>query len=86
MEMRALALLRDEERRLGHLVSSLDAMSPLRVLGRGYAIATTDGGRAVRSSEDVRVGDAIHVRVASGRIDVEVTGITPGDPASSRHE
>jgi exodeoxyribonuclease VII large subunit len=61
-------------------------MSPLRVLARGYAIATTDDGRAVRRSEDLRVGDAIHVRLASGHIDAEVTGIAPADPAGSQHE
>ena len=55
----------------------IDALSPLKVLARGYAIATRGDGRAVRSADDVRTGDAIHVRVRDARIDASVTR---GDP------
>jgi exonuclease VII large subunit len=47
-------------------------MSPLQVLARGYAIATTKAGRAVRSGDEVRGGDAIEVRVHAARIEAEV--------------
>ena len=50
-------------------------MSPLKVLGRGYAIATAGDGRAVRSAGDVKVGDALDLRVARGRLSTQVTGI-----------
>jgi exodeoxyribonuclease VII large subunit len=55
-------------------------MSPLKVLGRGYAIATVGEGdqvRAVRSVSDVRPGDALHVRVHDGRVEARVTGAEP---------
>jgi exodeoxyribonuclease VII large subunit len=55
----------------------LDALSPLKVLARGYAIATRGDGRAVRSADDVRTGDAIHVRVRDARIDASVTRVDP---------
>jgi exodeoxyribonuclease VII large subunit len=55
----------------------LDALSPLKVLARGYAIATTDDGRAVRSAGDVRAGDAIHVRVRDARIEARVDRVEP---------
>jgi exodeoxyribonuclease VII large subunit len=57
--------------------SRLDALSPRKVLGRGYAIATRQDGRAVRSAEDVRPGDTIHVRVQDGQVDAQVTGVEP---------
>jgi exodeoxyribonuclease VII large subunit len=57
-------------------VAALDALSPLRVLGRGYAIALRADGRAVRAASDVRVGDAIEVRVAQARISAEVRAVT----------
>jgi exodeoxyribonuclease VII large subunit len=60
---------------LRHASGRLDALSPLKVLARGYAIATRDDGRAVRASVDVRVGDALHVRVQSARIDANVTSV-----------
>ncbi|MGH7437732.1 MAG: exodeoxyribonuclease VII large subunit, partial [Polyangiaceae bacterium] len=56
--------------------SRLDAMSPLKVLARGYAIATVgegEGARAVRSAADVRPGDTLHVRVQDGRVEARVT-------------
>jgi exodeoxyribonuclease VII large subunit len=58
-------------------VARLDALSPLRVLARGYAVATREDGRAVRSVADALPGDVIHVRVSEARIDVTVTAIEP---------
>jgi exodeoxyribonuclease VII large subunit len=51
---------------MGALFARLDAMSPLKVLGRGYAIATTASGRAVRSADEVAAGDRVNVRVSEG--------------------
>jgi exodeoxyribonuclease VII large subunit len=68
------------ERRAGDVhraVVRLDALSPLKVLARGYAIATRDDGRAVRSAADVQAGDAIHLRVRDARIDASVTRVGP---------
>jgi exodeoxyribonuclease VII large subunit len=83
MRARAHALLGEHERRLGELAASLDALSPLKVLGRGYAIATTEAGRAVRRAEDVAVGDALTVRVASGRVHTRVTSTEPDEGAQA---
>ena len=77
METRVRAIVAERERRLGELAAALDAMSPLKVLARGYAIATTSAGRAVRRAEDVGVGDPIDVRVAHGRLAACVTAVFP---------
>jgi exodeoxyribonuclease VII large subunit len=61
--------------RLGIAAASLDALSPLAVLHRGYAIAQRHDGRLLRDTEDVSVGDSINVRVAKGRLTAEVTDI-----------
>jgi exodeoxyribonuclease VII large subunit len=55
----------------------LDALSPLKVLARGYAIATREDGRAVRSAGDVRAGEVLHVRVRDARIDATVVRVDP---------
>jgi exodeoxyribonuclease VII large subunit len=56
---------------LGEVASRLHALSPLNVLGRGYAIATHDG-RALRRASDVAPGDAITLRLHEGRVDATV--------------
>ena len=53
----------------------LDALSPLKVLGRGYAIATREDGRAVRRASDVKPGERISVRVESARIEADVVKV-----------
>jgi exodeoxyribonuclease VII large subunit len=63
--------------RLQRATARLDALSPLKVLARGYAIATRDDGRAVRSGDDVRTGDAIHVRVRDALLDATLVRVEP---------
>ncbi len=46
--------------------SRLDTLSPLAVLGRGYAVCwTADGARILRASTDVDVGDSVRVTLAT---------------------
>jgi exodeoxyribonuclease VII large subunit len=61
--------------RLGLAAASLDALSPLAVLQRGYAIAQSEDGRLLRDTKLVSVGDSIKVRLAAGRITARVEGI-----------
>ena len=56
-------------RRVG---AQLDALSPLRVLERGYAVAQDSRGRAVRSAASLEVGDELSLRFSKGRAEVEV--------------
>jgi exodeoxyribonuclease VII large subunit len=61
----------------------LDGLSPLTILGRGYAIATRADGRALRSAAEVAVGDEIAIRLGRGRIATRVQSVTLGlEPAS----
>jgi exodeoxyribonuclease VII large subunit len=66
--------------RLSECASSLDALSPLTVLARGYAIATRADGRAVRSPTDVARGERLRLRLARGSLSAEVTAIDAADP------
>lgn len=68
-----LALSR-RRKAFGGAVAQLDALSPLAVLGRGYAIATRDG-LPVLSSQEVAPGESVHVRVAHGAFRARVTHI-----------
>jgi len=54
-------------------VARLDALSPLRVLERGYAIALhAPTGRAIHGPDEVHPGDSIRVRVARGEFGAKV--------------
>lgn len=49
-------------------VAKLDAMSPLKVLSRGYAMAQDEKGQVVRSVSQVELGQRIGIRVSDGRL------------------
>lgn len=54
--------------RLGRLAASLDALSPLKVLGRGYAIAKGEDGKIITSQSQVEVGQALELRLREGSL------------------
>jgi len=62
-------------KRFGEAAAKLDALSPLAVLSRGYALATTPEGRILLSAADVSPGDAVVVRLSKGRLRTTVTGL-----------
>jgi len=68
---RELARHRD---RLGGLVRELQAVSPLAVLGRGYAILEDEHDRVVRRASDVAPGQALEARLGEGGIALRVRG------------
>lgn len=53
------------------LCARLDALSPLRVIARGYAVASS-GGKVLTSPSQVEVGDTIDLRLAGGELKCEV--------------
>jgi exodeoxyribonuclease VII large subunit len=71
--------------RLTALVGRLDTLSPLAVLGRGYAIARrVRDGAILRRASEVAAGDTVAVRLAEGEIEARVlapAAATGGGPA-----
>ena len=55
-----------------HLAASLDAMSPLKVLGRGYSVAQREDGRVIKKASDVKSGDKITVRLQKDKLSATV--------------
>ena len=53
-------------------VSKLDAMSPLKVLTRGYSMAQTEAGEVLRSVRQVELGERISVLLSDGRLSATV--------------
>ncbi len=69
------AIFAGKRQTFGALAASLDALSPLKVLGRGYAVAKTADGKIIKSGADVGVGDKIDVDLGSGSLGCTVDDI-----------
>jgi exodeoxyribonuclease VII large subunit len=71
----AMRLQRERNRaRLSRLAAQLDGLSPLAVLGRGYALVRRErDGAIVRGAEQAVIGESIHVRLGRGGLVASVT-------------
>ena len=61
-----------KKRRFVEQTAKLDAMSPLKVLTRGYAMAQTTDGKVLRSVEQVELGERISVCLGDGKLSATV--------------
>ena len=73
---RQLAAKRQSFVKLG---AALDAMSPLRVLSRGYTVSSDREGKVLKSVRELRAGQEISVRFSDGLADCRVESITEGE-------
>lgn len=62
--------------RFSALAAGLDAMSPLKVLGRGYCVASGADGAVVRSVAQLKKGDELTLRLPDGAARCELTEVT----------
>ncbi len=53
-------------------MATLDALSPLGVLTRGYSITQTAEGRVLRDAGNAKPGDKLKIRLERGKLDAEV--------------
>lgn len=58
-------ILNKNEARLSTAAAGLDALSPLKVLSRGYAVAQK-GGKTVKTAAELNTGDSINLKFADG--------------------
>lgn len=70
----AMKMVGARRERLGMRRASLDALSPLKVLNRGYSMILDDRGEVVLSVTRISEGDSVTVRFADGEATVKVTG------------
>ncbi len=64
----AMGRLAEPRARTAGLAASLDAMSPLKVLGRGFALVTDEEGRPLRRASGVPAGSRITAKLSQGRL------------------
>ncbi len=68
VETAARGRLDEARARVAVAAASLDALSPLAVLGRGYALASNARGAILRKANSVGVGEQLRVRLAAGAL------------------
>lgn len=66
-------MVEQKNRHFVALTSKLDAMSPLKVLTRGYAMAQTDSGDLLKSVKQIQRGEYIRVTLSDGSLTAAVT-------------
>jgi exodeoxyribonuclease VII large subunit len=73
------------EARFGRLAGRLESLSPLAVLGRGYALCWSAEHRSlVRDAATVSPGSELRITLARGELDAAVTAVRPA-PATTPH-
>ena len=77
------AHLRESRGALERRVASLEALSPVAILNRGYALVFDADGRLVKDAARLKTGQEISARLARGRVRAKVSGTEPesGKPA-----
>lgn len=65
-------ILSHKREKFSALSASLDAMSPLKVLGRGYAIVQTENGEIVKSWREAPAGSSVCVKLGKGGLACKV--------------
>lgn len=71
--------LKHSKQQLAQLSLQLNTVSPLATLARGYSITFDDKQQVVTSSQQLKAGDTVAVKLADGGFDAEVTRLRQVD-------
>jgi exodeoxyribonuclease VII large subunit len=74
-------LLLQHKVRAERMTTALEALSPLAILERGYALVFDGAGQLVKEASQVKAGDEISARVARGEIRAVVKEAEGGEPS-----
>jgi len=64
---------RDEKLKIK--MASLDALSPLSVLKRGFSLVQTETGAILRDAKNIKAGEKVKIRLARGKLEAEVSSV-----------
>ena len=68
--------------KLEHATASMELLSPLRTLERGYAIALRADGHIVRAASEAVPGESLTLRLGAGELGVKVESSSPATGAA----
>jgi exodeoxyribonuclease VII large subunit len=75
------ANIKEQQHKIGLTAEKLRLISPLGVLERGYALARmpSDGNAVVKSSQQLKVGDNLNIKLFDGEVSTKVLNTVPSD-------
>ena len=65
----------NKSRQVDHLIQSLDLLSPLNILGRGFAVARQNQ-TIIKSTEQININESLDVTISDGTVKANITGIS----------
>ena len=74
LEQKMSDLIKTRKESLAIFSGKLDVLSPLKVLARGYAVATASNGSVITSALHTKAGDDILLTLSDGKLDCTVKG------------
>jgi len=73
LEAAMTALIKNNRTKLHGTIRQLDALSPLKVMSRGYSLVYDESEKKlIKSVQDLQLGDVVKVKVADGQLDCQV--------------
>lgn len=76
LEQAMNSIMKERKLKLYGTIGQLDALSPLKVMSRGYSLVyDADEKRLIKSVSDVQQGDIIQVKMSDGQIDCQVRSL-----------
>ncbi|ACT00965.1 exodeoxyribonuclease VII large subunit [Paenibacillus sp. JDR-2] len=87
LEQAMVSSLKERRLQLQSAIRQLDALSPLKVMARGYSLVYDEQEkRLIKSIADVQPGDLVRVKVADGQLDCHVWSMKGEDGVESSGE
>lgn len=68
-------ILAAKEKDFARVISTLEALSPLKIMDRGYSLAYTENETLIKTVSQVKADDMIKLKVSDGSIECKVTDI-----------
>ncbi|MFJ7828741.1 exodeoxyribonuclease VII large subunit [Peribacillus sp. NPDC046944] len=69
------AIYRQKSQRFVSMTATLSALSPLKIMERGYGLVFTEDETLIKSTQQVSTGDKIAVSIKDGTLECEITEI-----------
>ncbi|TCN22920.1 exodeoxyribonuclease VII large subunit [Mesobacillus foraminis] len=69
------AILSEKQKEFSGIVSTLEALSPLKIMERGYSLAYAEDGSLIKKASQIKKNDSIQVRLPDGQLDCVVTNV-----------
>ncbi|ANJ69087.1 exodeoxyribonuclease VII large subunit [Latilactobacillus curvatus] len=73
------SLVQNRRQQAGQAVAALDLVSPLKILGRGFAYVTDDNQNVMKKMTDFTVDQSIKLHVQDGLVNARITATHKGD-------